>query len=460
MNIPPAIAILQQLLGPCVLLKWPLKKKWSRRLWRHLTLAHMTPEYLARLTRCNVGVSLGRASDGLCAIDLDRDDLIRLFLAANGWATHTTITRGARGCQVWVRILGTYPATTNLRFEGGHCGEWRATGSQSIVPPSIHPDTGGPYTFIQQVPVAQVAYDAIRYPGGMIGPFPVSAVITSGGAEDNNTGYLSTPEGDTGTAEGKHPPAPNPATELCSPNPSLKPVDETCSPKPSPEGVAEKRRQEASPEPVAETCSPIPSGTPAGGRGQPDYDLLVRPHFATEAGHNHDRLFRLAKAVRLAIADGYAVDPRSAFALWWKESHKFTRKGLNADTYLHEFQEALACAKEDRLSRAWRESATVQAPGAEILMDDQMRRLAALCYCLRDDKGELFLSCRAAGRLLGITHDNAIRWISALVGRIPPILAVVKLGSMSSGEATSFRYVGKTTATKPWLPPPPSNGQP
>jgi len=268
----------------------------------------------------------------------------------------------------------------------------------------------------------------------------------------------STGKGDPRTTEGGHTPALNTTTELCSPNLSLKPVAGTCSPKPSPESVAEKRSQEASPEPVPETCIPNLSGQTAGGPGTLDYAILVRPHVATETGHNHDRLFGLAKAVLLAIGDGYAVDTRRAFRLWWRESEAFTRRGLNADTYWHEFQEALACAKEDRLAKAWRESATTQAPGSEVLIDERMKRLAALCWCLRDGEGEFFLSCRAAGRLLAINHEDANRWMKALVGT--GILAVIQVGTQKSGQASRYRYVGKSPNGPAWEVPPSSPGTP
>ncbi len=417
-DTPTHIAQLLHLLGHCVFLKWPLGKKGDQRRWRHLTPANMTPEYLASLTDCNIGIALGKVSHGLCAIDLDSDELIQPFRDANPWTEHTTITRGARGCQVWVRIVGDYPTSATLQRCEVKCGEWRADGNQSIVPPSIHPVTGQPYTFITDLPVAQVPYNEIRYPDGMTGPSLSTVSITT-----------HPPSTD------QHTPTPIHTTELCGSKLSPEAGDETCSSILSANSVEEPCSSNLSPKPVSE-------------KRLPDYHLLVSPHFATAGGNNHQHLFALAQAVHLARLQAYSVDTRRVFALWWQESHPYTRRTLNADTYWDEFQQALTDVKGDRLSKAWQDSATIVAPGAEAYCDPQMKRLAALCYCLRDEKGDFFLSCRAAGRLLGIPHDDANRWLGSLVNR--GILADLEKGSLKTGKATRFRYVGKPTDTTPW----------
>ena len=160
---PITFLTLQNVFGSCVFLKWPRGKKGDKRKWKHLTLDDMTPKYLSTVLDGNIGIALGKVSNGLCAIDLDDDDSVQPFLKDNPWAANTTITKGARGCQIWVRIKGEYSPSAALKRNGKKCGEWRADGCQSIIPPSVHPDTGNNYIFISMLPVVELSYNEINF---------------------------------------------------------------------------------------------------------------------------------------------------------------------------------------------------------------------------------------------------------------------------------------------------------
>jgi hypothetical protein len=102
--------------------------------WQKLTLADMTPSYLAGLNHGqNIGVLLGAASDGLCSIDADNDEYLEEFLKLNPGLRETLISRGARGGNVWLRIDGPYPKSVNLTLDGKSWGEWRADGMQTVI---------------------------------------------------------------------------------------------------------------------------------------------------------------------------------------------------------------------------------------------------------------------------------------------------------------------------------------
>jgi uncharacterized protein DUF5906/D5-like protein len=128
-------------LGPCVLLAIPLGKKGpNTKEWQKLTLAHMTPEYLASLNgHKNIGVSLGAASQGLCSIDVDNDDELERFLSLNPALQGSLMSRGVRGANIWVRIKDDYPKSYSLWKKGSaksketKFGEWRATGNQTVI---------------------------------------------------------------------------------------------------------------------------------------------------------------------------------------------------------------------------------------------------------------------------------------------------------------------------------------
>jgi hypothetical protein len=83
----------------------------------------MTPEYLAGLNHGgNIGVSLGKASGGLCTIDADTDGFLESFLIANPDLRESLISKGARGGNVWVRIKRDYPPNAVLKFNGEKWG--------------------------------------------------------------------------------------------------------------------------------------------------------------------------------------------------------------------------------------------------------------------------------------------------------------------------------------------------
>ena len=137
--------------------KQPVAKGWQKK-----SLDHMTPEYLAKLNGGNIGVALGKASGGLCAIDIDDDRMVQGFLDLNPGLADTFRTHGARGCQFWIRVKGDYPPTRKL---GDGAGEFRANGSQSIVW-GIHP-SGKPYEWVVDKPALEITYDSLHWPDGL-----------------------------------------------------------------------------------------------------------------------------------------------------------------------------------------------------------------------------------------------------------------------------------------------------
>src|SRR5262249_40680661 len=164
------VAGIRELIGPAVLLRWPSGTKGNRRKWKHLQLADMTDEYLAKLeTNCNIGVALGKVSGGLLSIDFDQDQPADCFLETNPLLKNTLRTRARRGCNIWVRCSGNYPAACKLKSPSGKdIGEWRADGTQTIIS-GMHPD-GVPYQFVAERPVITLSYDAIIWPTTLLIP--------------------------------------------------------------------------------------------------------------------------------------------------------------------------------------------------------------------------------------------------------------------------------------------------
>ncbi len=56
-----------------------------------------------------IAVSLGAPSGGLCSIDFDCEEAMRVFLRVNPFLEETLRTKGRRGANLWVAITGNIP---------------------------------------------------------------------------------------------------------------------------------------------------------------------------------------------------------------------------------------------------------------------------------------------------------------------------------------------------------------
>ena len=177
---------IRRLVDPAVLLPWPSGSKGDRRKWKHLQLADMNgASHLARLEKAgNIGVALGKVSNGLVTIDLDQANYVDAFLGANPLLATTLRTRGRRGCNIWIRCSSHYPSSQNLKnVPGTDIGEWRADGSQTIIT-GTHPQ-GMPYHFVVEHQVITMGYDAIIWPESILPPRATESMRVRGVREDN-----------------------------------------------------------------------------------------------------------------------------------------------------------------------------------------------------------------------------------------------------------------------------------
>ena len=141
--------------------------------WQRTTLEEMENAcYLAGLADGNIGVLLGSKSAGLCAIDVDGDDELAEFLDLNPNLRCSLITKGARGAQIWCRILSEYPELAKLKdCDGKDWGEWRADGGQSVIF-GVHP-TGVHYQRLNNAPPVEVEFKSIKWPPSLKLPWVV-----------------------------------------------------------------------------------------------------------------------------------------------------------------------------------------------------------------------------------------------------------------------------------------------
>lgn len=157
-------------LGDCVLIPIPKGEKGPKiKRWQKLTLFDMTEEHYAKLEGQNIGVLLGSASNHLISIDADSDEFLDAFLLVNPSLRDSLISRGARGGNVWLRLVGDYPRSGKIKnADGSPWGEFRADGSQTLIH-GQHP-SGCSYTINERQPLS-VEFASIMWPEGLTLPW-------------------------------------------------------------------------------------------------------------------------------------------------------------------------------------------------------------------------------------------------------------------------------------------------
>jgi Bifunctional DNA primase/polymerase, N-terminal len=397
-NARQSIQWIPDLLGHAVLLGWPLGTKGHPKRWSHLTVANMTPAYLKKLERGNIGVALGAKSGNLIALDVDVDEMIEPFIVANPFLNDTLQTHGARGRVFWFRMVGEYPTrTVKLKTHSGDdCGEFRSNGSQSIIH-GIHPDTGKPYQVLNLVKPVVVDFASIVWPTEISNPPSFETHLPANDTERQSDGETDVTD-DTEAIVG--------------------------------ESLASKALTPLS-EPVCKTI-----------------DEAVQLALPDKAHQNNDRLFTLARAVKtLEIQFGKFTPAqlRDVFSRWFKRAIEFLRPEHTRDDYMTQFMNAYASAKvplgEGVISQAWKLAQENPLPpeALENFEDGEKRLLVGLCRELQIIAGQepFYLSARTVQQLLKQDgHATAARWLRSFC-----VLQILKETEKGSGvKASRYRY--------------------
>ena len=171
-----AVRRVRELVGPNAVLIPVISglKKPAIADWQNVTIECMDdPEYLAQLETGSIGVVLGSPSSGLCSIDIDDDAAVEPFLALNPALGQTLRSRGGRGAQFWVQVVGGYQKLMKLKSnDGKEWGEWRADGGQSVIH-GIH-TSGVPYQIQHEAAPVEVRFDEIKWPDDLNLPWVVT----------------------------------------------------------------------------------------------------------------------------------------------------------------------------------------------------------------------------------------------------------------------------------------------
>ena len=379
----PRVAEALEILGAAtLLLHWPKGVKGDKRRWKHLTRAAMEDmAYLRKLESGNIGVALGAKSGGLCAVDLDRDELREPFLALNDWAQHAAEVRGERGCKFFVRIRGEYPPTAHLMRDGQDVAQWLADGTQAIIS-GRHP-AGMDYLFTNRAQPPEIEYRAIVWPEGLTVP-------------------------------------------------RLK------------RDFTEHRKQQSkrASEPLS---SGAPEQTEHSSDGALEAVLASSVILAVQsaipkANHqNNPLLFQLARSLRdIERKIGRALSSaelKKVFELWAEAAQPFWRAGQSWDEYWFEFLDACDRARlgleENPLPKAWETAQRAEPPHEAVaaVTDPRLRLLISFCREMQIMSGTrpFFIPTRWLGERYGVSHSQAALWLRGL--RLSRILVVATAGT-------------------------------
>ena len=412
----PRVKELRHLLGEeAVLLPWPVGSKGTKRPWKHRTVHDMQDiGYLRKLEQGNIGVALGSKSNGLCSIDFDSDEWVQNFLVANPALRRTLQTRGNRGSNLWVRCTGPYPSSYRIRTIPNHesgeridVGEWRADGNQTIIS-GKHP-TGCDYIFVTKAPPVSIAFEEINWSDGLQPPPTQKTDLPS---EHSNT--AAQVHSNSATQQPSHS-----ATQVTQVVASL---------------------------------------------GQPIFD--VSAFVPTERHQSDASLWDMARHLKTWERDERrqttANERLGLFRSWWKLAKSHVDPAVDYFVFFAKWLSAGKRVKyaddETALSAAWAAANSEPLPpetgtpiGGE-QMPLPMQRLVSLCYQLQIAQGTepFFLSCRDAGKLLGIPYTTAFHWLEILTntqgGR--PILQKVATGSLATRRANEYRYIFSASDSK------------
>jgi hypothetical protein len=392
--------------GPVVFLRCVGKKPVGA--WGRLTTADMTPPYLASLKDHNIGVALGEASGGLCAIDFDDENFIVPFLATNPAFTETFRTHGARGCTFWIRLSGNCPRSFKLKSESGEAvGEFRSNGNQSIAW-GTHPVTKKSYQWVVRKRVIEIALDSIHWPEGIIAPVGQTNLSLKG----------ELPKGD----------------------------------------VSKGADSEGSP---PYNCLEVECVCPGVGAPACDSEIDRAVEFGERSTQqNNEASFRACLAlIQFRGGDDLSDLPpadRRHFAERWYQHLKSKGRTTKPKTHYYNdiFNSIKNAKRKDTMSEknpiplAW-ELAQSKPPPPEASPfdgDETMQRLIALCHQLHVicDGGEWFLSRNKVGELMGLDATatrNLSENFNVLVGC--GVLEIVTPSDKAKRQATTYRYVAQ-----------------
>ncbi len=169
----------------------------------------------------------------------------------------------------------------------------------------------------------------------------------------------------------------------------------------------------------------------------------------TAPGQRHRQVFELCRALR-AIPELSDADP-GQLKLVVREWHRLALPVITSKPFEETWIDFLKGWPNVRYPRGEEPMATIfkracsegLPPESDQFEQPELQLLIGLCRELQREAGDgpFYLSCRTAGRLLGVNHTTANRWLFLLVK--DGVLAEIEKGDHRKRRASRFRYLGK-----------------
>jgi len=166
-------------------------------------------------------------------------------------------------------------------------------------------------------------------------------------------------------------------------------------------------------------------------------------------GRRHRQVFELARGLKAVpeLADADVGELKPYVRQWHKLSIDHIATKPFTETWI-DFLKAWPRIRypkgEDPMTAIFERATQQSLPEvAEDYDQDELRLLVALCRELQRSAGggPFYLSCRTAGRLLGVDYSTANRWLFLMAN--DGILEVTEPGDRAKRKAARYRYLGE-----------------
>ena len=126
--------------------------------WQRFCSEEMPSSLVAKFTKSSIayGVGLALGYRGVIGIDVDTDDTAQIRAVISVLPPIRAAKRGRRGFTVFFQDPMGKVRTARLRIV-----EVLARGTQSVLPPSVHPDTGQPYIWLDPEALSEFEFAAL-----------------------------------------------------------------------------------------------------------------------------------------------------------------------------------------------------------------------------------------------------------------------------------------------------------
>jgi hypothetical protein len=371
---------------------------WTKYQTERATETQLT-KWFGNGREVGLAVVFGPVSGGLVCRDFDTMAGYQRWAADHpGLAATLPTVATARGRHVYFRV-----GPDDLVFADLGDGEYRGdNGHYCLLPPSLHPE-GPEYTWLVPLPD---------------GPMPFIEDVRAVGL------LLPSP---------------------CYTESAAYPCNELAEEAVSSVSLCVKEENE-------EAVSSVYQGVAGREKGVEDrIGRMIRGCLPTGPGRRNRQVFELARAIKAQpdLADAAPDDLLPIVKRWHTLALPNITTKEFAETWI-DFLQAwprVKIPKGATMMSIMRKALECPMPKAAARYEEEpLRRLVALCCQLDREAngGRFFLSCRTAGKLLGVTHVQANRWLFLLDH--DKVVKQLNKGDRARRQAAEYRYLGDTLA--------------